>query len=124
MIYLGNKDGVKGFLFICLPNNVLFTGTTALFDKKLFLKCPDGKLRGFIPVGENSSEDSEEVPISLDDGDDGPDRTAPNPPIPRRDEDEDHDGDNNPSSSEVPDDSDESSDAPVESPLRLLVALR
>src|SRR5258707_7398523 len=101
-----------------LPNNVLFTGATALFDKKLFLKCPDGKLRGFIPVGEDPSEDPNEVPISLDDGDDGPDRTTPNPPIPRRDEDDDHDGDVNPPPPEVPDDSDDSDDAPIEPPLR------
>src|SRR5258705_5318555 len=100
-----------------LPNNVLFTGATALFDEKLFLKCPDGKLRGFIPVGEDPSEDPNEVPISLNDGDDGPDRTAPNPPIPRRDEDEDHNGDINPPPPEETDDSDDSSDAPIEPPL-------
>src|SRR5260221_4958189 len=43
---------------------------------------------------------------------------SPNPPIPRRDKNEDHDGDNNPPPSEVPDDSDESSDAPIEPPDR------
>src|SRR5258708_2358585 len=118
MIYLGNKEGVKGFLFMRLPNNVLFTGATALFDEKLFLKCPDGKLRGFIPVGEDPSEDSNKVPISLDDGDDGPYRTAHNPTIPRRDEDEDHDGDINPPPPEETDDSDDSDDAPIEPPLR------
>src|SRR5258705_13008687 len=100
-----------------LPNNVLFTGATALFDEKLFLKCPDGKLRGFIPVGEDPSEDPNEVPISLDDGDDGPDRTTPYPRIPRRDEDEDHDSDINPPPPEETDDSDDSSDAPIEPPL-------
>src|SRR5260221_5092601 len=90
-----------------------------LLELQLYLTkiIPDGKLRGFIPVGEDPSEDPEEVPISLDDGDDGPDRTAPNPPIPRRDEDEDHDSDNNSPSSEVTDDSDDSSDAPIEPPL-------
>jgi transposase InsO family protein len=94
MIFLGYKEGVKGFLFMRLPNNVLFTGATALFDEKLFPKCPEGKLRGFIPVGEDPSEDPTEVPISLDDGDDGPTWPAPNPPIPRREENHDRDGDN------------------------------
>src|SRR5258708_21158301 len=116
MIYLGNKE-VKEFLFMHLPNNVLFTGATALFDKKIFLKCPDSKLHGFIPVGEDPSEDPEEVPISLDDGDDGPDRTAPNPSIPRRDKDDDHNGDVNPPPPDVPDNSDDSSHAPIEPPL-------
>src|SRR5258708_4006075 len=118
MIYLGNKEGVKGFLFMRLPNNVLFTGGTALFDEKLFLKCPDGKLHGFIPFGEDPSEDPNEVSISLDDGDDGYNRTTPNPPIPRRDKDDDHDGDANPPPSEETNDSDDSSDALIEPPLR------
>jgi len=48
------------------PNNVLFTGATALFNEKLFLKCPEGKLQGFIPVEEIPSEDPDEIPISLD----------------------------------------------------------
>jgi len=96
MIFLGYKNGVKGYLFMCAPNNVLFTGATALFDEKLFPKCPEGKLRGFIPVGEIPAEDPNEVPISLDDGDDGPDWTTPNPPIPRRDENHDHDGEIDP----------------------------
>jgi len=111
MIFLRYKDGVKGFLFMRAPNNVLFTGATALFDEKLFPKCPDGKLRGFIPVGEIPSEDPEEVPISLDDGDDSPDWTTPNPPIPLRDENHVHDGENDAPPSEVP-------DVPAEPPLR------
>ena len=93
MIFLGYKEGVKGFLFMRQPNNVLFTGATALFDEKLFLKCPEGKLRGFIPVGEDPSEDPSEVPISLDDGDDGPNWPAPNPPIPKREDNQDRDDD-------------------------------
>src|SRR5260221_5257450 len=91
-----------------------------LLELQLYLTkiIPDGKLHGFIPVGEDPSEDPNEVPISLDDGDDGPDRTAPNPPIPRRDENEDHDDDIHPPPPKVPDDSDDSSDnAPIEPPL-------
>jgi len=93
------------------PNNVLFTGATALFDEKLFPKCPEGKLHGFIPVEEIPSEDPEEVPISLDDGDDSPDWTTPNPPIPLRDENQVHDSENDAPPPEVP-------DIPAEPPLR------
>ena len=42
MIFLGYQDGVKGYIFMPLPNNVVFTGATALFDKSLFPKCPEG----------------------------------------------------------------------------------
>src|ERR1700694_5278933 len=112
MIFLGYKNGVKGYLFMRLPNNVLFTGATALFDEKLFPKCPEGRLRGFIPVGENPSEDPEEVPISLDDGDVGPDRITPNSPIPKGDEDLDHDDDEIPPPPDVP------ALPPAEPPLR------
>jgi hypothetical protein len=119
MIFLGHRDGVKGFLFMRLPNNVLFTGATALFDEKLFPKCPQGNIRGFIPVGENPTEDPNEVPIPLDDEVDGPNRTAPNPPIPERDEEHIHDGEDVPPPPEVPDvPADEPADVPAEPPLR------
>src|SRR5260221_10826011 len=90
-----------------------------LLELQLYLTkiIPDGKLRGFIPVGEDPSEDPNEVPISLDDGDDGPDRTTPYPPIPRRDEDDNHDSNANPPLPEETDDSDDSSDASIEPPL-------
>ena len=39
----------------------------------------------------------------MDDGDDGPDWTTPNPPILLKDENHDHDGENDAPSPEVPD---------------------
>jgi len=79
-------------------------------DFQALPKCPEGKLWGFISVGEIPSEDPEEIPISLDDGDDGPDWTTPNPPIPLRDKNHDHDGENDAPPPEVP-------DVPAEPPL-------
>jgi len=81
------------------------------FNKKLFSKCPEGKLCGFIPVGEIPSEDPEEIPISLDDGDDSPDWTTLNPLISLRDENHVHNGENDAPPPEVP-------NVPAEPPLR------
>jgi hypothetical protein len=39
MIFLGYPDGVKGYLFMRLPNNSLFKGTTAIFDEEMMPKC-------------------------------------------------------------------------------------
>ena len=57
MIFLGYSDGVKGYLFLQLHNNSLFTAATALFDEAMFPKCPDLKRRGFTPVGETTADD-------------------------------------------------------------------
>ena len=82
MIFLGYQDSVKGFIFMCLPNNILFTGATALFDKSLFPKCPEGRLRGFIPVeGIPTDDPTNEEPIPLEDGDDDLNQINPNPSI-------------------------------------------
>ena len=39
IIFLGYPDGVKGYLFMQLPYNTLFKGTTAIFDEEMMLKC-------------------------------------------------------------------------------------
>jgi len=39
MIFLGYPDGVKGYLFMRLPYNTLFKGTTAIFDEEIMPKC-------------------------------------------------------------------------------------
>jgi len=39
MIFLGYPDGVKGYLFMRLPYNTLFKGTTAVFDEEMMPKC-------------------------------------------------------------------------------------
>jgi len=40
MVFLGFPAGTKGFLFMRLHNNSLFTGATATFDEAMFPKCP------------------------------------------------------------------------------------
>ncbi|KZP19087.1 hypothetical protein FIBSPDRAFT_744467, partial [Athelia psychrophila] len=73
---------------MCLPNNVIFTGTTTLFDETLFPKCPDRKQRTFTRIGENPND----IPLEVMDDDD--DVYHPNPPkIPQRDLDHCHDDD-------------------------------
>jgi len=39
MIFLGYPSGIKGYLFMRLPNNVLFKGTTTIFDEEMMPKC-------------------------------------------------------------------------------------
>jgi hypothetical protein len=51
MIFLGYLDGVKGYLFMRLPNNVLFKGTTAIFDEEMMPKCSKIVKRRFTPIG-------------------------------------------------------------------------
>ena len=40
MTYLGNAPGVKGWLFMHGPNNILFTAAQATFDETFFPRCP------------------------------------------------------------------------------------
>ena len=40
MMYLGNAPGVKGWLFMHRPNNILFTAAQATFDETFFPRCP------------------------------------------------------------------------------------
>ncbi|KZP30221.1 hypothetical protein FIBSPDRAFT_726364, partial [Athelia psychrophila] len=89
MIYIGMADdNKKAYKFMCLPNNVIFAGTTALFDETLFPKCPDHKQRTFTHIGENPND----IPLEVRDDDD--DVYRPNPPkTPQRDVDHGHDDD-------------------------------
>jgi hypothetical protein len=41
MTFIGYPQGVKEYLFMRSPNNVLFTAVQALFNKTLYPKCPD-----------------------------------------------------------------------------------
>ena len=41
MTFIGFADGVKGYLFMRNPNNVVFTAVKALFNEKMFPKCPE-----------------------------------------------------------------------------------
>jgi transposase InsO family protein len=82
MIFLGYVDGVKGYLFMRLPNNVLFFGTTAIFDEEMMPKCSKVVKRRFTPIGDKvPSKEVTPVPTEADDdGDDFlPHRRSPSP---------------------------------------------
>ena len=82
MIFLGYVDGVKGYLFMRLPNNVLFLGTTAIFDEEMMPKCSKVVKRRFTPIGDKvPSKEVTPVPTEADDdGDDFlPHRRSPSP---------------------------------------------
>jgi hypothetical protein len=65
MTFIGYADGVKGYLFMRSPNNVVFTASKALFDETMFPKCPDGQRRGITPVGNKPNDD--QIPPQEDD---------------------------------------------------------
>jgi hypothetical protein len=137
MVFLGYPDGVKGYLFMRLHNNSLFTGATALFDESLFPKCPlartDLQRRGFIPVGNDPIEDpSNEVNdnIPMEAGDDNldlSDSDIPSSSLPKRrldlDQDVDQHGDNhapglNPPDAPIPAPQQGGENAPAQPPPR------
>ena len=75
MIFLGYPDGVKGYLFMRLPNNILFKGTTAIFDEEMMPKCSKNVKRQFTPLGDKPpSKEEPPVPSEDDDDDDCPRR--------------------------------------------------
>ena len=49
--FIGLADGVKGYIFMRSPNNVIFTAAQALFNETLYPKCPDMHQLGYTPVG-------------------------------------------------------------------------
>ena len=71
MIFLGYPDGVKGYLFMRLPNNVLFKGVTAIFDKDMMPKCEITAKRRFTPIGDKIPKENEVPPIPKETDDDG-----------------------------------------------------
>ncbi|KIY53644.1 hypothetical protein FISHEDRAFT_11869, partial [Fistulina hepatica ATCC 64428] len=106
MIYLGVPEGMKGYLFMRLPDNILYTGSHALFDEKVFPKCSDQKRQGYLPMGDYSDEEDEEqgpadnqlqdIPPEVGDDDENRPRT---PYFPKGDQDthdNDHDGSDRP----------------------------
>ena len=67
MTFIGFADGVKGYLFMRSPNNVVFTAVKALFDEKMFPKCPEMERRGYTPIGDEPDIDDSNIPPE-DDG--------------------------------------------------------
>jgi hypothetical protein len=47
MTYLGNHPRGKGWIFMCGPNNVIFSAAQATFDESLYLKCPKASVRPY-----------------------------------------------------------------------------
>jgi hypothetical protein len=47
MVYLGNRPGGKGWIFMCRPNNVIFSAAQATFNESLYLKCPKTSVRPY-----------------------------------------------------------------------------
>ncbi|KIY53477.1 hypothetical protein FISHEDRAFT_29886, partial [Fistulina hepatica ATCC 64428] len=100
MIYLGVPEGTKGYLFMCLPNNILYTGHSALFDEKVFPKCTDQKHQGYLPMGDYSDEEDEnegpaenqpqDIPPEVEDDNENCPHT---PYFPKGDQDTHHDDD-------------------------------
>ena len=41
MMFISYSDGIKRYLFMRSPNNVVFTAVKALFDETMFPKCPE-----------------------------------------------------------------------------------
>src|SRR5260221_2237072 len=74
MIFLGYPDGVKGYLFMRLPNNILFKGTTAIFDEDMMPKCSKIVKRRFTPIGDKPSKEDTPLPLEDDDDDNFPRR--------------------------------------------------
>jgi hypothetical protein len=94
MTFLGYRDGHElNMMFMCPPNNIIFTAATALFDEHLFPRC--AKRSKVPPV--TQIQDSEEPEIIID-SESVPDDSAPfDPPhdifILPRDDESSHDDD-------------------------------
>jgi Reverse transcriptase (RNA-dependent DNA polymerase) len=67
MTFIGYPQGIKGYLFMRSPNNVLFTVVQALFDKTLYLKCPDMHCPGYTPAPDQPDGEQGEYNIPPDD---------------------------------------------------------
>ena len=71
MTYLGNAPGAGGFMFIRLPNNVLFYSTHCIFDEVLFPKCATPAKKSLTrllvaPPTHHYHKDTIQVPVDED----------------------------------------------------------
>ena len=69
MTFIGLAEGVKGYLFMRKPNNVVFTAAKALCDETMYPNCPDTNHQGFTPVGNDPNTD-DHIPPEDDESDD------------------------------------------------------
>ncbi len=68
MIFLGYSDDIKNYLFMQLPNNILFKSTTAIFNEEMMPKCSKIVKWWFTPVG-NKQPPKENTPLPSEDDD-------------------------------------------------------
>jgi len=62
MTFLGYCDGHESnMMFMCAPNNIIFTAATALFDERLFPKCAKHKVPSVTQI-----QEPEEPEISIE----------------------------------------------------------
>ena len=90
MIFLGYQTGIKGYRFMCIPNNIIFIGATALFDKQLFPKCEKPSIPGLtdipdiLPAGQDDHDLEDPTTsnsnIPLEDNDDSLPPVEPSSP--------------------------------------------
>jgi hypothetical protein len=80
MTFIGYPQGVKGYLFMRSPNNVLFTAVQALFDKTLYPKCPDMHCLEYTPAPDQPDGEQGEYNIPPDDDEFGGNGGGPLPP--------------------------------------------
>ena len=80
MTFIGYPQGIKGYLFMRSPNNVLFTAVQALFNKTLFPKCPDMCCPGYIPAPDQP--DGEQGEYNISPADDENNGNGGGPPFP------------------------------------------
>jgi hypothetical protein len=80
MTFIGLVEGIKGYIFMRSPNNIVFTAIQALFDETLFPKCPNMHCLGYVPVGltPDDLQDEHNGPPDNENGDDG-DKFSPIP---------------------------------------------
>jgi hypothetical protein len=89
MAYLGTSEGIKGHRFMQLKNNVIFLGSTAIFDKTVYPKCSTQKHCATTCVNEPIEHQLSLEPPSTPNGeeiedDDDPSPSHPITPAPRQ----------------------------------------
>jgi hypothetical protein len=80
MTFIGYPQGIKGYLFMRSPNNVLFTAIQALFDETLYPKCLDMCHPGYTPAPDQPDGEQGEYNIPLDYNEFGRNGGGPLPP--------------------------------------------
>ena len=77
MVFLGMHSGGKGYIFMCGPNNVIFSAAHATFNESLFPRCPKKTLQNNTrlqevapPVAPCGGDNCHCPPLGMEDDDD------------------------------------------------------